>query len=135
MCTGVSHLTVPSDVEGVSAILNWVSFVPRTRNHPVPSLPMIDPVDRPIKFTPTKAPYDPRFMLAGRSIRGGTDFEKGFFDKGSFIETLNHWAMTVVTGRARLGGIPCGVIAVETRAVECIHPADPANPDTETTVS
>ena len=66
---------------------------------------------------------------------GGTEFEHGFFDKDSFIETLNNWAKTVVTGRARLGGIPCGVIAVETRTVECVHPADPANPDTETTVS
>lgn len=66
---------------------------------------------------------------------GGDNFEAGFFDQGSFIETLNNWAKTVVTGRARLGGIPCGVIAVETRTVECIHPADPANPDTETTVS
>ena len=69
------------------------------------------------------------------SCTDGTDFDHGFFDKGSFIETLNNWAKTVVTGRARLGGIPCGIIAVETRSVECIHPADPANPDTETTVS
>ena len=32
-------------------------------------------------------------------------------------------------GRARLGGIPMGVIAVETRTVENVVPADPANPD------
>ncbi|KAJ3898998.1 acetyl-CoA carboxylase [Lentinula edodes] len=31
-------------------------------------------------------------------------------------------------GRARLGGIPMGVIAVETRTIERIIPADPANP-------
>ena len=51
------------------------------------------------------------------------------------METLSNWAQTVVTGRARLGGIPCGVIAVETRTVECTVPADPANPDTESRVS
>lgn len=34
-------------------------------------------------------------------------------------------------GRARLGGIPVGVIAVETRSVEVTLPADPANPDSE----
>ncbi len=73
--------------------------------------------------------------LLHSNYAGGTEFEHGFFDKGSYVETLNNWAKTVVTGRARLGGIPCGVIAVETRTVECIHPADPANPDTETTVS
>lgn len=41
------------------------------------------------------------------------------------------WAQTVVTGRARLGGIPVGVIAVETRTVELTMPADPANLDSE----
>ena len=61
-------------------------------------------------------------------------WECGFFDQDSFVETLSNWAMTVVTGRARLGGIPCGVIAVETRSVECVIPADPANPDSETRV-
>ena len=46
-------------------------------------------------------------------------------------EIMRPWAQTVVTGRARLGGIPCGVIAVETRTVELHLPADPANPDSE----
>lgn len=44
---------------------------------------------------------------------------------------MRPWAQTVVTGRARLGGIPCGVIAVETRTVELHLPADPANLDSE----
>ena len=34
-------------------------------------------------------------------------------------------------GRARLGGIPLGVIAVETRTVELQVPADPANLDSD----
>jgi acetyl-CoA carboxylase/biotin carboxylase 1 len=53
------------------------------------------------------------------------------FDKGSWMETLGGWACTVVTGRARLGGIPVGVIAVETRSVEVMYPADPASPESE----
>jgi acetyl-CoA carboxylase/biotin carboxylase 1 len=35
----------------------------------------------------------------------------------------------VVTGRARLGGIPVGVIAVETQTVMRHIPADPGVPD------
>lgn len=35
----------------------------------------------------------------------------------------------------RLGGIPLGVIAVETRTVEVTVPADPANLDSEARVS
>ena len=87
-------------------------------------------------FSPDSSGYRTGFTVSTYYYGlGGTEFEHGFFDKDSFIETLNNWAKTVVTGRARLGGIPCGVIAVETRSVECIHPADPANPDSETTVS
>ena len=26
---GVTHLTVPSDVEGVAAIIDWLSFIPK----------------------------------------------------------------------------------------------------------
>lgn len=44
---------------------------------------------------------------------------------------MQPWAQTVITGRARLGGIPVGVIAVETRTVELNLPADPANLDSE----
>ena len=53
----------------------------------------------------------------------------GFFDKGSFAEYMAGWGRSVVVGRARLGGIPMGVIAVETRNVERRIPADPGNPE------
>ena len=35
-------------------------------------------------------------------------WESGLFDKDSWVETLPGWAKSVVTGRARLGGMPCG---------------------------
>jgi acetyl-CoA carboxylase / biotin carboxylase 1 len=63
-----------------------------------------------------------------------SEWESGFFDNGSFQEILQPWAQTVVCGRARLGGIPVGVIAVETRTVELNLPADPANLDSEAKV-
>ena len=66
--------------------------------------------------------------------QGDGEFESGFFGKGSFMEVQSTWAQTVVCGRARLGGIPVGVIAVETRSAEVTIPADPANPDTESQV-
>lgn len=47
---------------------------------------------------------------------------------------MQPWAQTVITGRARLGGLPVGVIAVETRTVELNLPADPANLDSEAKV-
>lgn len=125
---GVSHLTANDDFAGVSKIVEWMSFVPEKRNAPAPILPSVDHWDRDVVYTPPqRQPYDVRWMIAGKQDEDG--FQPGLFDKDSFVETLGGWARTVVVGRARLGGIPMGVIGVETRTVENITPADPANPD------
>ena len=127
---GVSHMTANDDFEGVEKIVNWLGFVPDRRGQPVPIPPSADPWDRTVDFfPPQKQPYDVRWLIAGREADNGGDFESGLFDRGSFHEALGGWARTVVIGRARLGGIPMGVIAVETRSVENVTPADPANPD------
>lgn len=125
---GVSHLTASDDLAGVEQIMNWLSYVPAKRNMPVPILESLDSWDRDVEFIPKRdEPYDVRWLIEGRQTE--TSFESGLFDKDSFQETLSGWAKGVVVGRARLGGIPFGVIGVETRAVENLIPADPANPD------
>ncbi|KAL2134647.1 hypothetical protein VTI74DRAFT_11225 [Chaetomium olivicolor] len=125
---GVSHLTANDDFAGISKIVEWMSFIPDKRNNPVPISPSADNWDRDVIYTPPqKQPFDVRWMIAGKQDEDG--FQPGLFDKDSFVETLGGWARTVVVGRARLGGIPMGVIAVETRSVENVTPADPANPD------
>uniref|UniRef100_A0A670ZY45 acetyl-CoA carboxylase n=1 Tax=Pseudonaja textilis TaxID=8673 RepID=A0A670ZY45_PSETE len=129
---GVSHVAVPDDFEGVYTILQWLSYMPKDHHSPLPVIPPSDPIDREIDFVPSKVPYDPRWMLAGRphpTVKGS--WQSGFFDQGSFAEIMQPWAQTVVVGRARLGGIPVGVIAVEVRTVELAIPADPANPESE----
>uniref|UniRef100_A0A9J7YYU1 acetyl-CoA carboxylase n=1 Tax=Cyprinus carpio carpio TaxID=630221 RepID=A0A9J7YYU1_CYPCA len=129
---GVTHTIVPDDFEGVLTILQWLSYMPKSNQSLVPIMPPTDPVEREIDFVPTKAPYDPRWLLCGRphpTCKGA--WQSGFFDHGTFMEVMATWAQTVVVGRARLGGIPLGVIAVETRTVEVTIPADPANLDSE----
>ncbi|XP_048411956.1 acetyl-CoA carboxylase 2 isoform X2 [Stegostoma tigrinum] len=132
---GISHTTVPDDFEGVYTILRWLSYMPKNNTSPVPVITPKDCPEREIDFVPTKAPYDPRWMLAGRphpNIKG--TWQSGFFDHESFSEIMKPWAQTVVVGRARLGGIPVGVIAVETRTVELTNPADPADPESESKI-
>ena len=124
---GVAHQLASDDQDGVEKILRWLSYVPRVASEQVAIAACVDPVSRDIVYTPPNTPYDPRHMLAGTTSADGT-FEPGFFDAGSFTEYLAEWGKSVVVGRARLGGIPMGVIAVETRLVEQIVPADPANP-------
>ena len=104
--------------------------MPATANDLKPGmLAPADPVDRPVTARPPAdgSPYDVRELLDNAD---GT----GLFDKGSFTETLAGWGKTVVAGRAKLGGIPFGVISVETRTVEAVVPADPANPDSRESI-
>jgi acetyl-CoA carboxylase/biotin carboxylase 1 len=133
MPNGVSHMQVEDDQQGVMAILRWLSYVPKDCFTRSPALPSADPIDRKIEFKPTKTPYDPRHMIAGVDGADG-EWQSGFFDKGSWTETLADWGKSVVCGRARLGGVPMGVIAVETRLMEQRIPADPANPESRETV-
>ena len=115
---GVSHVVVSDDVRGVSNILRWLSYVPERRGAPLPFSPRrgdgFDTIHRPVGFRPNATPHDPREML------------HHFFDRDSFMETMTDWGRSVVTGRARLGGLPIGAVAVETRTSEKTVPADPA---------
>eukprot|EP00105_Crassostrea_gigas_P037734 XP_019921882.1 PREDICTED: acetyl-CoA carboxylase-like [Crassostrea gigas] len=132
---GVTHDVTTDDFDGVYKIIQWLSYMPKCKGFPLPILETGDPIDREVEFVPTKAPYDPRWMLNGRQNPDDKNcWQKGFFDHKSFHKILQPWAQTVVTGRARLGGIPVGVICVKTRTVEMTIPADPANLDSETKV-
>lgn len=127
---GVSHLLVDNHLEALISMLKWLSFVPRVRHSMLPMLDItgVDVVERNIDFTPQKGiAYDPRQLVAGTVNEIDGTWVSGFFDKGSFMETLGGWAKTVVCGRGRLGGIPVGVIMTESRTAEAITPADPAD--------
>jgi acetyl-CoA carboxylase / biotin carboxylase 1 len=91
---GVSHITAKDDLHGVSEIMNWLSFVPEKRNAPVPIHPSVDHWDRDVEFTPCKGVCDVRWLLEGKQEDDA--FLRGFFDRGSFRETLSGWARTVV---------------------------------------
>jgi acetyl-CoA carboxylase/biotin carboxylase 1 len=94
---------VENDKEGISSILDWLSFVPKDKYSPPPVMDVaVDSPERDVDFQPTKTPYDPRHMLAGTNAPDGR-WVSGFFDRGSFIETLAGWGKSVVTGRAKLG--------------------------------
>ncbi|XP_014676629.1 PREDICTED: LOW QUALITY PROTEIN: acetyl-CoA carboxylase-like, partial [Priapulus caudatus] len=128
---GVSHAVVRNDMDGIHLMLRWLSYMPKNMTSGLPIVKSLDPVDREIQFYPPKSAYDPRHMLAGRIDPLTNVWESGFFDEGSWMEIMEKWGQTVVVGRAKLGGIPVGVISVETRTVEVEVPADPANDDSE----
>ncbi|TXT13716.1 hypothetical protein VHUM_01083 [Vanrija humicola] len=126
---GISHLTAGSDLDGALQIINYLTFIPAKRGSAIPILPTGDTWDRDVDWKPTKGPYDPRNFLAGvtEEVDGVPSFQTGILDEGSFFETMGGWAQTIVTGRGRINGIPVAVIAAETRTIERVDPADPAN--------
>ncbi|WRT69229.1 uncharacterized protein IL334_006213 [Kwoniella shivajii] len=126
---GISHLVAASDLDGALQIINYLMFIPDRRGRAIPILPTGDSWDRSVDWKPTKAAYDPRNFLAGcyEDVDGVNTWKSGILDNGSFFETMGGWAQTIVTGRGRLNGIPVSVIAAETRSIERVDPADPAN--------
>ena len=125
---GVSHQIAQDHLLAVKAAVDWLSYVPSSRGSllPITDVRGIDDVERRVSYTPKKGvPYDPRLLITGEE--GGGKWSGGIFDRGSFSESLTGWAKSVVVGRARLGGIPMGVIITENRTVESIRPADPAD--------
>lgn len=58
------------------------------------------------------AKLDPRAAIAGVPSYSSTTtrdaWQSGLFDRNSWREASSGWAQTVVTGRARLGGIAVG---------------------------
>jgi acetyl-CoA carboxylase / biotin carboxylase 1 len=125
---GVSHLLADDHMDSVNKTLDWLRFVPSHKGGHLPlrDIKGIDIIDRDIEFAPQKnVVYDARHLATG--VYNGDNWESGFFDKDSFIETLAGWAKTVITGRACLGGIPMGVIITESRTSEALKPADPAD--------
>lgn len=98
---GISHAVATDDYDGVRTMLHWLSYVPKHRGGPLPAIVSMDPVDRDVEFMPTKVPYDPRWMLAGKRHEVTGSWLSGFFDRGSFQEIMAAWAQTVVCGRAR----------------------------------
>lgn len=127
---GVTHQLASDHMDGVNQVIHWLSYVPSVRGMPLPILDItgVDMVERAVQWSPTKGtPYDSRLLLTGQASEVDGQWVSGFCDSGSFTEVMAGWAKTVVVGRARLGGIPMGVIVTENRTVECSAPADPGD--------
>ena len=113
---GVTHQVVKTEADGVAMILKWLQFCPASRGCPLPRLVCHDTVNRKVLAKAS----DTRSLLHAKD---------GLFDDGSFWESQVNWARSVVVGRARLGGVGCGVIAAETAVTEATTLADPADLD------
>ena len=119
---GVSHLTVADDYAGIRTVIHWLSYIPvKGGLLDIPKIICDDPPERQVTVEIKEKTYEARRILAGDSEH------LGILDRGSLLELQPDWAKTVLIGRGRLGGIPIGIIAAETRQVTSLVPADPAD--------
>jgi len=103
--SGVGDLEVENDGECIGSIKEYLSFFPSSCDDRPPIIVNNDPVDRrdekllDILPESTRQAYD---ML---------EVIRHIVDHGRFFELKPKWAKPMVTGLARIGGRPCGIVA------------------------
>ncbi|MBV8733169.1 MAG: acyl-CoA carboxylase subunit beta [Solirubrobacterales bacterium] len=101
--SGVGHVLVASDEEGIEFVRRYLSYFPQSFTGEPPLAPGAPPAsDRSIgDLIPAdeNKPFDMRDLLAA------------LLDGGSFLEIHERWAREVIVGYARLEGRVIGVVA------------------------
>ncbi|CCD73648.1 acetyl-CoA carboxylase [Caenorhabditis elegans] len=122
---GVTHAVVDNDLEGIAKVIRWMSFLPTpTEEFPFFSKHGDDCSARDVVIPSDSEQntYDVRDLIDSKNLSNQT----GICDTMSFDEICGDWAKSIVAGRARLCGIPIGVVSSEFRNFSTIVPADPA---------
>jgi methylmalonyl-CoA decarboxylase subunit alpha len=103
--SGVADMEVADDRECITAIRNYLSFFPSSNLHKPPIKEAADPVDRRCEDLYDIVPANPRQAYDVRRVI------KSVVDDGEFFPMKADWARSLVTGFARFGGRPVGIVA------------------------
>ncbi|MFO7171681.1 MAG: carboxyl transferase domain-containing protein [Bacillota bacterium] len=109
--SGVAHFIAPSEQEAIAQVRRLLSFLPSNNMEDPPRLPATDPIDRAeprlAEIVPVDAnkPYDMREVI------------RAVVDHGDFLEVHAEWAMNIIVGFARIGGMPVGIVANQPRVL------------------
>jgi acetyl-CoA carboxylase carboxyltransferase component len=103
--SGVADLEVADDKECIAAVRKYLSFMPSSNLEQPPIMPVSDPVDRRCEDLNDIVPANPRQAYDVRRVI------KSIVDDGDFFPMKPDWARSLVTGFARFGGRPVGIVA------------------------
>ena len=103
--SGVADLEVADDDECLAAIRAYLSFFPLHNKQKPPIKAVSDPVDRRCRELYDIVPANPRQAYDVRKVI------KVLADDGDFFAMKPDWARSIVTGFARFGGRPAGIVA------------------------
>jgi propionyl-CoA carboxylase beta chain len=103
--SGVAHFAASDDRECLGLIRELLGFLPSNNLDDPPRLPTTDPVDREDAALDRLVPDQPNQPY---DIH---DLIRAVVDDRVFLEVHRHFAANIVTGLARLGGRPVGIVA------------------------
>ena len=109
--TGVAAVDASSDDDAIAIIGSLFSYLPAHSDQQPPVLRCHDPVDRP---TPELRDVLPLTATGSYDVRHVVDT---IVDDGEMLELRPRWAPQLVTGLARIGGHPVGVVANQPNAL------------------
>jgi acetyl-CoA carboxylase carboxyltransferase component len=119
--SGVGDLEVASDEECLEKIKAYLSFLPSHNEQAPPIRPSEDPIDRcdeellDVLPESNRKPYD-MYEIIRRIVDGS-----------EFFDMKPQWAKTIITGFARFGGRPAGIVANQPKQLGGILDNDSAD--------
>jgi acetyl-CoA carboxylase carboxyltransferase component len=105
MKSGVAHFACESDADAIEQIKRLLSFLPNNNLEDPPVTPGADPASREEPALDGIVPDSPRASYDMHEVI------RAIVDEGDFFEPHHLYAQNMVTGFARLGGRPIGIIA------------------------
>ena len=103
--SGVADLEVDSDDDCLDAIRTYLSFFPSHNQEAPPVRECTDPVDRRVGELYDIVPTAPRRAYDMHKVIHAV------VDDGEFFAMKGAWARNIITGLARVGGQPVGIVA------------------------
>jgi acetyl-CoA carboxylase carboxyltransferase component len=103
--SGVGDLEVDDDAACITAVREFLSFLPSHNRDDPPRRPNDDPRDRRVEDFAKLVPLSPRAAYDVRKVI------KRLVDNGHVFEIKPTWAKNIVTALARFDGRSCGVVA------------------------
>ena len=103
--SGVAHFAAENDEQVLLMIRELMSFLPANNMEDPPTQPCTDDVMRQDEKLQTVVPADPNKPYDMK------DIITTVVDNHNFFEVMPHYAQNILTGFARLGGKPVGIVA------------------------
>ncbi|HEX9969885.1 MAG TPA: carboxyl transferase domain-containing protein, partial [Acidimicrobiales bacterium] len=109
--SGVADREVADDDECLRVVRQYLSYFPANNTEPVPVQPTDDPVDRRCEELYDIVPTAPRRAYDMYRVI------ETIVDDGEFFRMKPEWAKNVITGFARFGGQPVGIVASQPKVL------------------